>query len=259
MRTRILVVIVALVLGGLAAVMAARYLGSARSSIEAENEMVEVLVAQEDIPAGLASEDLVTRKLLVHEEIPRRFVAADAVYSVRAIEGQVLAVPLSKREQATKSRFQFPSQAGLSYTVPEDYVAVTIPSDEVRGVAGLIKPGDHVAVFVTIETTADRLSAVTKVIIPKARVLAVGTSVGIEAPQQATEGSSNGDSGVFSGNERNRQADAVPRTVTLALSIAQAERLVFSQERGEVWLALLPTNAVDLPATKGQTVKTVLK
>ena len=55
MRTKVLILVAALVLGAIAAVLAARYLTEARSTIESESEPVEVLVASDDETHALSS------------------------------------------------------------------------------------------------------------------------------------------------------------------------------------------------------------
>ena len=84
MRTKVLILVAALVLGAIAAVLAARYLTEARSTIESESEPVEVLVAQEDIPRGVSAEELLANDLIVLEKVPRRFVASGAISSEAA-------------------------------------------------------------------------------------------------------------------------------------------------------------------------------
>ncbi len=256
MRTKILIVIVALVLGGVAAVMAANYLDDARTTIEAEGEAVKVLVAVEDIPRGLTAEELLARELIVLEEVPRRFVAAGATSSERAIEGQVLAAALTAGEQITRSRFEYPSSAGLAYSIPGDYVAISIPVDEIDGVAGLVKPGDHIALYVTFSPGPDGEADLTRLLIADTKVLASGGALRAEAPAEEEAGSG----GVFttsrsdSGSEETKE---VPRTLTIAVSAADAERVVFAEETGEVWCALLPATALEPPAGAGQTIETV--
>lgn len=252
MRSRLFMIIVALVLGGIAAVVAARYVTGARSSVEAESKPITVLVAQEDIPRGLSAEELIAKKMIVRQEVPRRFVAAGAVSSDRTLEGMVLATPLSKGEQVTSARFQIPSQAGLAYSVPEDFVAISIPNDAERGVSGLIKPGDRVAVYVTL--TRDN-PEITKMMLADARVLAVGGTLGAE-DRQAAEGN---DRGSLAANRTSESQQNAPSTITLGVSAADAERLIFAEEKGLVWVALLPATTTEIPATKGQNVKTVLK
>lgn len=246
MRTKIAIIVAALVLGGLAAVLAGQYLRGARADIAALSEPVGVLVAQQDLPRGLTAEELVDRGLVKEERVPRQFVAADAVSSVRLIESQVLAVPVSNGEQLTKTRFQYPAQAGLSYSVPENLVALSVDVDDVKGVAGLLKPGDHVVVYATFRPDGTAKTAYSQVVVKKARVLAVGGAV---TPEQVAE-PSGGDGktstgGVFSASSNSEQTLPAYRTVTLGLSVEDAEHVVFAREIGSIQLALLPQNAPD--------------
>lgn len=257
MRSRVVIIIVALALGGLAAVMAARYLGAAQSRVESQSQPVEVLVAQMDIDRGTPVEEMFQKQMVALEEIPQQFVAAGAVSSQRSIEGQVLSVPVSSGEQLTTGRFQYPSQAGLAYSVPENYVAVSIPIDGVTGVSGLVKPGDNVALLATIEILeGDQPQVITKTLIPKARVLALGASTGVEQEVPDEE------SGALGGTTQSTDA---AQTVTLALEPADAERVVFSVNEGaaggprSVWLVLLPAQGGGVIETSGQTAQTVLR
>lgn len=238
MRSKIMILVVALVLAGAAAALAVSYLNGARSTIASESEPIGVLVAQDNLPRGLSIEELTQRGLVKIEQVPRRFVSADAVSSSAIVEGQVLAVPLSTGEQLTKNRFQFPSQAGLSYTVPLGYIALTVPVDEVSGVAGLIKPGDLVMVFATLKPKSDNKTAYTTQLIPQARVLAIGGTVTSEPTDQgATQ-----QGGVFTSSSSTAggtSGGATYKSVTLALSVADAQRVAFVEELGVLQLALL--------------------
>ncbi len=237
MRSKIVILVVALVLAGVAAVLAVGYINSARTSIASESEPIEVLVAQDNLPRGLSIEELTQQGLVKPEQVPRRFVAADAVSSARIVEGQVLAVPLSAGEQLTKGRFQFPSQAGLSYTVPEGLVGVTVSVSEFSGVAGLLKPGDSVVIFATLSPKSNDQSAYTTQLVPKARVLAVGGTVTAEdssASQDQQQG------GVLSsGSKTQSGAGQTYKSVTIALSMSDAERVAFAQQLGVLQLGLL--------------------
>lgn len=240
MRSKVLIIIAALVLGGVAAVLAAGYLRSARSDITAESEPVTVLVAQEDLPRGLSATELQDQGLVAEEEIPRRFVAGDAVSSIRQIEGQVLAVPVSAGEQLTKGRFQYPAQAGLSYTVPEDYVALSVPVDQVTGVSGLLKPGDSVVVYATYTDAGEEAVDFTAMAVGKAKVLAVGAETSAENASTAEDQETN--AGVLA-TGRAQEATVEYQTVTLALSPEDAQQVVFGAETGSLYLALLGKNA----------------
>ena len=256
MRTKIVLLIVALVLGGLAAVVATRYLNEARPDIQAEGEAVEVLVAVEDIPRGVSAEELIANELIVIEKVPQRYVAAGAVSSEAALEGQVLAAPLSAGEQVTRSRFELPSTAGLAYSIPKDFLAISIPVDEVKSVSGLVKPGDTVTLFLTSSPGPGGEEDFTKVLLPEAKVLAVGGNL----RKLEDEESADGEGGVVSATRDDSGGTGTAvRSLTIAVSAANAEKVVYAEEAGEVWAALRPATADELPTTTGQSLKTVHK
>lgn len=267
MRSRILIIIVAVILGGLAAVLAANYLRSARTEIAAKDEPVEVLVAQEDLPRGLSAEELIERGLVAKQEIPQRFVSADAVSSERMIENQVLAVPVSAGEQLTRTRFQYPAQAGLSYSVPDDYVAVSISVDEVTGVSGLLKPSDNVVVYSTFNPEDQELPDFTMTTIAKARVLAVGAETSAESNTSNAQAEEDNAGVLAAGRSENARGGTGYQTVTLALSVEDAQRVVYAAELGHIYLALLPRNAeepdkpapTDLGDLAGVTFKSIIQ
>lgn len=239
MRARIVIIVAAVALGVVAAVLAANYLRGARADIASQNQPVEVLVAQKDLPRGLSSEQLVAQGLVKTEKIPGQFVAADAVSSPRVIANQVLATSVGAGEQLTRSRFDYPADAGLSYTVPDGYVAITLAVDDVSGVAGLLKPGDSVIVFSSYEPSG-RATGVTQVAIPMARVLAVGEQTSAESAQSGQQKKPTGILGGSSSSQSNQNAY---KNVTLALTLAQAQNAAFANQFGDVQLALLPQSS----------------
>lgn len=249
MRSKLVLVVVAIALGGIAAFAAFSYLSGVQRQAEAGSVMTDVLVAVRDIPRGTDANTLLSSGLVETTKVPRRYVPSGAVSSLRSLTDMVLAVPVTKGEVITTARFQFPSEAGLAFGVPTGFVAVTVPLDDARGIAGLVKAGDRVAVLATISSkTAD--NARTKIVIPGARVLAVGRSTGAEP--DAGKGATGGGTALSTGS------DNAADTVTLAVSPLDAEKLVFMAETGGVWLALLPTTESEAPAGAGQSAGTVL-
>lgn len=253
MQSRILIVVAAIAVGVLAAISAGRYLNSARETIADDSKPVEVLVAQEGVPIGATAEEMLNKKLVATEKIPSKYVAEGAISNMKTVENRVLAVSLSPGEQLTEARFQFPSEAGLSFTVPDNSLAVSIAVDEVKGVAGLLKPGDSVSILATFAPGPEDKD-ITRIILPKAKVLAVGTRVGAE---RETDSADDGAQPVLGTRSQEREQGGA--TVTLALVPKDVEKLVFAEETGEVWLALLPATATSVPQTTGHTLETVLK
>ncbi len=262
MRSKILVLVAAIAFGLIAAFFAARYLDSARIRLEADAQPVEVLVAQQDLPVGSTAEQLLENEQIVSTTIPRQYVSDGAVSSSASIEGQVLAFSVSRGEQITAARFKYPAEAGLSYAVPKDYVAVSVPNNAVKGVSGLVKPGDHVMVIATFEPTGELSDAITKVVLRKVRVIAVGTDLSTAESGTTASVSSEDQQGrqegtlVGGGQET---ADEPPGTITLALPPVEAEQLIFAEEKGSVWLALIGSTTTEVPTTPGMTYPQVLE
>lgn len=255
MRGKVLIVIAALALGGIAAFMTYSYLGSLERQVTAGSDLVGAYVAKQDIARGALASDLLSKGLVEQVRMPKRYVADGAVASLDSISGRVLASPVSKGEILTTGRFQSPSETGLAFTVPDGFVAVTIPVDDARGVAGLVSPGDHVAILATVakKSVTDQE---TRIIVPGVQVLAVGQNT--DAQGQATQPSQA--SGPLAAGQGSGGSQSGPTTiVTVAISVADAEKVVFAIESGSIWLALLPGTSERVTPGVGQTALTVLR
>lgn len=255
MRSRVFILVAAVVLGIAAALLTAQYLRGATARLTKEAQPVQVLVATQDVPRGTSAEDALKQGLITVQEVPQRYVSANAVSSARAIDGQVLATSLSAGEQVTRARFQFPSEAGLSFAIPDGFVAVSIPADDITCVGGMLKAGDWVLVTATFDPGPNGKDAESKILLPKARVLAVGADTGAGT---ATDDGTNKPGSALAAGTRSANA-AKAATVTLALKPEDVERIVFAEEQGTVWLALLPTTEAQLPTTAGRNIKTIFK
>jgi len=106
-------------------------------------------------------------------------------------------------------------------------------------------------VLATFDPGPDGKQPETRVLLPKAKVLAVNGRLVPEQTEEKQTGrglasSSRGGSGT------------VP-TVTLALAPADVVKLVFAEEQGSVWLSLLPPTTTDVPAVSGRTLKSIFQ
>jgi pilus assembly protein CpaB len=252
MRSKLTILIVAVVLGLLAVFFGARYLESAKADIVAGAEPVVVLVATRDVPAGTPAELLLEQEYAEEREVPRQYVADGAVSRLTSIKGKVVAVPLTRGEQLTSGRFNLAEEVGLAYALPEGYVAISVPDNPARGVSGFISPGDYVMVISSFDP-GDLEAAVSKILIKKARVLATGTetsqTVSPEGAQEQSGGLMNNGSA----------AAGTVQTLTLAVTPIDAERLVFAQEVGSVWYTLLSSSTMTVPDTAGEMFPPVLR
>lgn len=254
MRGKVLIVVAALLLGGIAAYLTFGYLGGLQRQATAGSELVTVYRAREDIERGALASGLIANGLVEIVDMPKRYVPEGAISSADGLADRVLSGSLSKGEILTAGRFQYASDAGLAFSVPEGLVAVTIPVDDARGVAGLISPGDHVAVLATLEDNTNQISY-TRVIVGGVQVLAVGQNTGSSGPTPS--GVQSG--GVVGAAESGSAASSSVTIVTVAASAADAERIVYGVEVGSIWLALLPDKDEAVERGPGQHELSVFK
>lgn len=109
---------------------------------------VSVVVANKDIPirTTIQQGDLTMREMLAEDVPPQAFT------KVSDVKGLVAAANLVKGQAITQNlvakNAEQIGEADIAYLpIPTGYVALTIPADEQRAVAGYIRPGDYVTVI----------------------------------------------------------------------------------------------------------------
>ena len=111
--------------------------------------MKTVVVAKEDISEMRTIYDT----MLTTIERPSEFVDPDVVSNPDEIVGNVAGVPIKKGQTIVKSSLLTPGpDTGISLQIAPSKRAITIPVDEVRGVAKLIRPGDRVDILAAVDT-----------------------------------------------------------------------------------------------------------
>ena len=107
-----------------------------------------VVVAKEDI----LEMETVNESKLDYIDQPVDFIQPGAISEPEEAVGQVAAVPIMKGEQIVRSKLLMPGpQTGLSFEVSPGKRAITIPIDEMRGVAKLLRPGDRIDIIAALD------------------------------------------------------------------------------------------------------------
>lgn len=209
-------------------------------------ELTTVIVSKRDIAAGTRLDPLIAEGEFTTREIPRDALVAGVVTDVTQLQGKVTAFPILSGEQISSARFKGPTEAaGGTLGIPEGFQAISFQFQRFQGVGGILTQGDHVAVYGSFKQPGSsagvEVPGVTMTIVKEALVL---RSVG--GPSTT--------SGVTSGTGTVVTA-STPMIVTLALTPAQAQKLIFAQDQGTVWLSLLPPGeegSVPQPTTFGR-------
>ncbi|MHB0976557.1 MAG: Flp pilus assembly protein CpaB [Candidatus Aquicultorales bacterium] len=256
MKTRVIVVVVSIALGLLATVGVASYINGIKSRVDAEDMLVTVVVAQENIAIGRTAEDLMNEDMLVEKKVPRKYAVTQAVGSLNKISNQVVAQALAKGEQVTTAKFKDPEEIGFSYRVPEGKRAVSVEINEERGVSKMLMPHDHVDVLVTFNK-GNEGQAVTRILLQDVEVLAIDRTT--LRPGEDAQEPSDGQKASKSAGSSTQSKTTIKATATLAVAPTDTEKLVFGAEVGELWLTLLPGTGGAKATTGGQTITTIFQ
>jgi Flp pilus assembly protein CpaB len=144
-----LILIGAVVIGGLAAFLILSYVRGVENRSDEANQLVEVVVAAGPIPKGTSADQAIEAEQVVLDKRRRQDLPANSVRRFADIQGQIAALDLSGGEVVTTSMFISPTETNGSRSASLDKgnVAVTISVDEAAGVAGLVQPGDNVNIL----------------------------------------------------------------------------------------------------------------
>lgn len=144
---RTLILIAAIVVGALAAFAIFNYVQGIEDEANDNARRVRVIRVAQDIPRGLPG---VTARdegyLDLDAEIPAEFLPSTAVTDVETILSKIAVGDLAAGQVLVENMFVDPinAQVTAARRIPTNHVAITISVDNIRGVAGLIVPGDYV-------------------------------------------------------------------------------------------------------------------
>jgi Flp pilus assembly protein CpaB len=150
---RTLITIAAVAVGALAVALIYGYVSSVKDEAFGDAERVKVFIVKDLVTKGTYGEEAEQQKLIVEDEIPKKFFPPNAIRSFDDIAGKVAIADLAVNQIVTTDMFADPSTVQSSFSDrlekinEQDQVAITIQVDQVRGVAGLLQPGDFVNVM----------------------------------------------------------------------------------------------------------------
>lgn len=151
---RTLILIGAIVIGGLAAFLTLNYVRGVENENAEKNQLVEVLVAKGPINKGTSADAALAADQISVDRRRRADLPQDVVTRDAEIADQVAAVNLGGGEIITSNMFVADKDLSGSKATSLDKgnVAVTISVEQAAGVAGLIQPGDLINIMATVST-----------------------------------------------------------------------------------------------------------
>jgi len=115
-------------------------------------EQIEVFVATRDIaPGERLTESNVSRRVWLVELLP-----AGALTDADEVIGQTLGLPLMANEPVVQAKL---FNGAPAITIPEGYVAVSIPTNDVLAVGGAVSAGSIIAIYAADSQSVELLAA----------------------------------------------------------------------------------------------------
>ncbi len=241
--------IAAIIVGALAACLLMLY---AHQMETEKDELIGVTVpvvkAARNIPAGTPlSSDLITT-----EKVPQKFLPPNPVMKedIDIYLGQTLAVNVREGAMVLTSDFSVEEVSReLSSKISKGERALSLPVDAVSGVSGLLTPGDRVDILGTFpvsskeelipDASGGSTGYVTMTLLQNVTLLAVGQRISAVGNQE---------------RQRNNYS-----TVTMSVTVDEAELLTIAQTRGKMTLLLRNRDDIDVDVVSKRTLKEVLQ
>jgi pilus assembly protein CpaB len=224
--------VVALVLGLLAGVIAYSAIKKKEADVRRGWNLVPVVVAAQDIPEGT----VVTFEMISQRSVPEQFVTSSVVKpdSASYVVNQKVLVALQAGDPLLWSQFETTKAAErLSSKVQKKGRAITIEAKKSSSVGGWVRPNDHVDVIGTFrDPQTDEQISVT--LLQNVIVLATGKITGTTNVNLIPE------------NERDYD------NISLLILPEEAEILVLAQELGALTLSLRNEDDVDIIEDRGR-------
>lgn len=267
MNRRVLGAVAAILLAAVGTFVLVAYVRGAEQRALQGEQTVTVLVVSEPIEKGTPVSEIADR--VTSELIPAKVQTAGTIEDLSDLEGTVAAVDLLPGDQIVASRFITPSafQAARPVEIPEGLLEVTVSLNPERAFGGQVSPGDTVAVVASFDPF--QLDGLEPSFLEPGQDGAALTEVSTESEERTVRSSPNTSHillhKVLVTNVQVEQLPVAPEgeeateegtptytpdlaptgnlLISLAMTAPDIERMVFTAEFGNIWLALEPANA----------------
>ncbi len=218
-----LILVVAIVFGLLAAFLVYNYITNTKTAIE-NRTYTQVVTAAVDIPANTTIIDTMVEL----KPFPTELRTDKEFVDIKDVVGKVSSAALTKGEVILQNRIIKPGEgmAKLAYKVPTGMRAITIPIDDIKGMANLIKVGDRVDLIAVVKPQGGEDRAT--VIMQNIEVIALGSNL-----QETAAG----------------DKSAPPTSLTLAVDPQNALRIKLAIDSTSYTFTMRPAGDKTYPAT----------
>lgn len=238
-------VVVAIVLGVLAAVLVTVYVANYRKHVQHGAQNVAVLVAATDIPAGTSGTAIVAGHMLKQLTVPRSALTPGAISSPDQIVRLVSTDQIMSGEQVSTRRFGNAAELGVRAKLKGTTRAIQIAANPNQVLAGTLRVGDRVDLVANLKNESEgSTSHYDRIVIRNLLVLRAPAAVDVKSGNLSSQ----------------------PESVMLAMTDTQAPKFYWAIKNADQntssdggWsLALRPVGTAADSPTVLESFKTVL-
>ncbi len=236
MDRRKALLLVAAIIAALGTLLVFLYVRGADTRADQRYGAVEVLRVVKKIAPGETVEAAQAEGKIETGSVPQKDLLPGALTGTESITGKSATATIYPGEQLTSSKFgSVGAVTGL--TIPKGKIAISVNLSDPARVAGFVNPGDKVAIFMNGAGANGNYS---RLLLPNIQVIGAGTTTMVATTTTDPTGA--------------QTTDQLPKTLlTLALTQAEAERVLYANSTGELAFALTNTDS-QVAASKGVTI-----
>lgn len=244
MGRRTVLLIVAALIAAIGTSLVFLYVRGVDARAAERYDAVQVLQAVEIINPGETLADAQAAGKIQLGSVSRAQVLSGATTSIADMGDLAAMTTVYPGEQIISAKFGAAGEQEV-LGIPDGQIAISINLSDTARVAGFVNPGAEVAIFVSASDAMGLTEPTTRLLLPRVRVIAVGTTTVISTTTTDPSGA--------------QTVEQLPRTLmTLAVDQPDAEKIMFAAANSELSFALL-TEDSNVKAGPGVTSDSVFR
>jgi len=231
----LLAFVLSVIVAGIIYVILTGFLSPKPTPVTETKQYVNVVVAAVDIPERTR----INKDMVKTVRVPAEIAPQSAIRSADDAVGKTAYTKIMKEDVLTTQKISG-GEAGFTGMIPSDTRAITIPLNDITGVAGFAKPGDYVDIYLVSEK-AYKNAIYGKLVVQNVLLLAINKSSDTGSAT-VTNTESKGDPVENQGKKpQAAQQNAGTMTMaTIAVTPADVLKIAAAEKEGTLYIALRP-------------------
>lgn len=201
-------------------------------------------VAVIEAATDISPRTVITDDMLKASVVPESLLPPGALTDKKLIVGHKAGVTILAGDVVTRRKLDVSAAAGFQGLIPDGMRALSFGINDISGVSGFAKPGDHVDILL-ISSQDGKNRVTSKMLLRDVLLLAINkSSMGQSvAPRKADKDENDGNKIPAQPRRTDTSSMGTPAVATVALSPYDAAKLTASLQVGQVQLMLRPADS----------------